>query len=1235
MSCETNLYKPGFLNNSQPQTRLNNAREYDLNEQSFNPNYENLYRYTIQLSDLLISMNLTSIEDIKLESDQINKNIPEINRLINIIIQNLLTLGIPPIVAVGSRPTTIDIYSILCFASLLLYNHKSIKKNFNELPPQSNLNNNNNKFESNTDPENNDKTRAFVLESEIQSLKIKFQGLNEECQKRRSKIRSLQADNNNLQNKNQSLEKEINKLKLQIEQLQIEKEAFLVTQKMNQLDAISKREAQTNNEGNKDPNKTNNYDINSLKLDIEIRTKENLKLNRALIEISKEMEKNSLNLENELIQKNKFISIVQQQLIVLDEYERMYQSYQTKINKAEATLQAAQLTIQHLEEKQKETQTNNNNSDTLDSLKIYFSSKSDFNKNSKNNFDIITNILSILQSNNKQQNDKTDHNSISDNFVYSKVIEIFDFLFSKLKELNDKVNSYHMSTDVVDLREMTRIKKVNERFSQYIMSMVQFFEHLANSSEMQGWMIELPCNDDLRPLLLSQCNKVENFVRKNIHCKDFYEIKNENEMKKQLGDVITNVSNENILSLPLLVEQLLTESDESNQKAIQSLFGQEKEFLIILHLCASANDALRRCAEHTIESNRLLSDEIITLRRELQLASQDAESRIHEVTESLETKIQEGEESLKNAEDLLRSIQEELRRSEGADFDNKNLSRELFVSKKIIKKCLAILNGDESALNQLDEEEDEAASYSSSFYDYSKSEKDGMSKKVTSKNDEEEKLKNEIETLKKQVHFYEQRQSSSDTLEKRNKSLEVEKKKYSSELTNTKQKLKELKKELENISNENNALKNQIQKLKQSEKNYLKDSVTVSELTEEIENLRQKNEELNTSYDKEKKVTRKAVKNTIKSLKDEIAIQQKKNEDLKNHFEPLLDDLKIKLKEEHENMTKSMDKERELSLQNKQLTSELSTTKVDLKMLQMRITAIEEKVQRDKKLIETQCKMKILNYQTKCQSEIETLKSSFDCKTHNFQIAIVQHFKEFVNFRNKINEDSVFEVLDHVSSELERLNRLCSTYELINKDMSAIKALIGGFDSSTELNDDIESNNQLLIKITELVQTKNLYSQLKSDFEDLHKKLERDQNNSDNPNNENLNYFNDNFESVSSHEWEQWARKVAALASDNFLLLRSARELQSSIEEALLGSINQRMMTKRLEILRIEKRILCSGLLNNSQNEDKYITINTLIIIISAVRKLQKVSGHLPYNIPQPIRALEIMKKKNAGKKNM
>lgn len=1218
----------GIQNKFQLQNPTNRPNEYNFKDQSFTPEYEKLFKNTTQLANLLISMDITSIENINLKSNKINENIPEINRLLNIIIQNLISLGIQPTVAIGSRPTTYDIYNILSFASLLLYNNRNIEPKIQPVNPKpATINTEKKDLKDDSELDNVNKTRIFVLESEIQSIQVKYQGLNEECQKRRSKIRSLQTENNDLHNKNESLEKDILKLKLKIEQLQIENESLVVNQNLSKLNSenvqINKENTKEHEQNRNDPN----FDYKALKAELNIKIKENQKLNRALIEISREMAKNSLNLENELIQKNKFITIIQQQLIALDEYERMYQKHQTKVNKLEATLQATQSTIQHLESKQKENELNHNlNSDTIESLKIYFSAKSDFhNKTSNNNFNIISNILNILQNTKKDQNENE-----KDTFVYSKIIEIFDFLFQQLKNLNDKVNSYHLSTEVADLAEMERIKKVNERFSQYIMSMIQFFEHLANSAEMQGWMIDLPCNENLRPLLLSQCNKVENFVKKNQQVKDFYEVKNESEIKKFLteNNKSANKNNDDLLSLPSLVEKLFSDVDDQhkvkNSELIQSLFTKENEFLIILHLCASANDALRRCAEHTIDSNRLLSDEIKVLRREMQLANKDAEVRVHEMKESYESKIQEEQESLKNAENLLHSIQDELRRSEEIDSDKKSSSYEHFVNKKIVKRCLALLNGDEIESSELDDNN----YYYSYLSEYSNNENKVSKKSEKVENIDE--LKNEIESLKKQIKLYEKRQDSSDSIENRNKLLENEKKKISAELKNANQQLKELNKKIEKIDNENTLLKTEIKSLKHNEKNLMKESSTLVELTEEIESLRQRNEELSSSFVKEKKVTKKAIKNRIKLLKDEIENQQKQNEELKNNFDLLLSDLRNKLKEATEINAKSINREKELSLLNKQLSSELSTTKVDLKMLQMRITTIEEKNQRDKKLVETQCKMKILNFQTKCQSEIEKVKSKFECKIHNFQISVVQHFKEFMNFRNTINEESVFEVLDQVTSELKRLNHLCSIYELINKDMTAIKAVVGGFDETEEINDDIESNNQLLIKITDLVQTKNRYLQLESDYQNLHKKIESNQ-----TTNESIDNFNENFDSVSAYEWEQWARKVAALSSDNFLQLRSARELQFSIEETLLGSINQRKVTKRLEILRIEKKILASGLLNTEIDTNKVFNINTLIILITAVRKMQKVSGHLPCNIPQPIRALEMMKKKNANKKNL
>jgi c-di-GMP-binding flagellar brake protein YcgR len=70
----------------------------------------------------------------------------------------------------------------------------------------------------------------------------------------------------------------------------------------------------------------------------------------------------------------------------------------------------------------------------------------------------------------------------------------------------------------------------------------------------------------------------------------------------------------------------------------------------------------------------------------------------------------------------------------------------------------------------------------------------------------------------------------------------------------------------------------------------------------------------------------------------------------------------------------------------KELKTELSATRIDLTMLQLKMKANEERVERDEKVTERRFRMRFLSVETAHQNEIETLEADFEEKEHNLMM---------------------------------------------------------------------------------------------------------------------------------------------------------------------------------------------------------------------------------------------------------
>jgi hypothetical protein len=78
-------------------------------------------------------------------------------------------------------------------------------------------------------------------------------------------------------------------------------------------------------------------------------------------------------------------------------------------------------------------------------------------------------------------------------------------------------------------------------------------------------------------------------------------------------------------------------------------------------------------------------------------------------------------------------------------------------------------------------------------------------------------------------------------------------------------------------------------------------------------------------------------------------------------------------------------------------------------------------------------------------------------------------------------------------------------------------------------------------------------------------------------------------------------------------MAKSGKELRAAIEEAVAGGSVQPILTRKVEILRFEKRLLVAGKL--PQGAGGRVTFLSLISVGIAVSKLRKLSGSLPCTV--------------------
>ena len=341
----------------------------------------------------------------------------------------------------------------------------------------------------------------------------------------------------------------------------------------------------------------------------------------------------------------------------------------------------------------------------------------------------------------------------------------------------------------------------------------------------------------------------------------------------------------------------------------------------------------------------------------------------------------------------------------------------------------------------------------------------------------------------------------------------------------------------------------------------------VNELNQQIVNL----EENLRRVEDEKVETEKRLKKEHQKEKEElhktISEQARSAEELRVNMESLIVELREKLQEERELLTAARKRISEQEDLYQEMKSELSAAHISQKMTESKMSALEERTKREKALFEGQTKIKILNLETQYENEIESLKLEMNQKVRNILVKVCEVFKRYYDLAKNAEYDETYNDLHRIYKVMNAKNA--------QDAMAQLRFLISIKDQFDKLEQDVKEY---------MGTTKDRKTQ-----DETISRLQQE-----------------------VKVWLLWAKKLHAMATEEFSIRKSSQDLRFVIEEALMAAIGQRQIWRRIEILRTEKQLLTQNdatvLFNDDSNHPK--TLRHHIAAFVAIYRLQKLSGH-------------------------
>jgi hypothetical protein len=397
----------------------------------------------------------------------------------------------------------------------------------------------------------------------------------------------------------------------------------------------------------------------------------------------------------------------------------------------------------------------------------------------------------------------------------------------------------------------------------------------------------------------------------------------------------------------------------------------------------------------------------------------------------------------------------------------------------------------------------------------------------------------------------------------------------------------ELQAEIGKLASQNRSLQKLVESKNDELKKASEDAMeTVAQCNRELERRDREAAEANAKLAEVPRQTEELRREFARELRShlqksagELAQERAKRGELEAHHEATVCDLRAKLADLRERVAQAESAVGESEARGKAARTALKAANVDLQMAQMRVTALEEKGRREAALCETKLRMRVLSVENQCQQAIDEQALAAEKRENEFMVQICEKLHDFVDFSAPLSEEAVQHIIDNVLQSYKQLEADLRVRQGFADEIAGIRGVLGVPEGVSVK----ESVKELVDKVRERPQGRRVREPGDVD-----------------------------------RSWEDWAKRIHGLVTDNFGTAKTGRELQFALEETLMGSIGQRKANRRLEILRAEKQLLLSGAVIRFGQGRGCPSFPSLICVVITMRRLRKLAGHLPCAMGSP-----------------
>ncbi|OHS95822.1 hypothetical protein TRFO_38025 [Tritrichomonas foetus] len=347
-----------------------------------------------------------------------------------------------------------------------------------------------------------------------------------------------------------------------------------------------------------------------------------------------------------------------------------------------------------------------------------------------------------------------------------------------------------------------------------------------------------------------------------------------------------------------------------------------------------------------------------------------------------------------------------------------------------------------------------------------------------------------------------------------------------------------------------------------------------------------------------------------------LAELKQRSEQLNQKYANTISELQKQLQQTSEELIKAQNEIDGFSSKKRELQEQVAKLQMAKRTAEMKLKAADDALVRERASSEAKQNTYALALKSKSDATIEELHNEIEKCRNTFNRVLTEEF--------------------HVSlddQDVEENNNDNNKYELTNLLEKVDEQLSLRKDEQFIINDAFKLRRVMKIdKKTSLFQ---VYNKLTSELDTEKKRADEAESFANVKSNEKEKVLRDSKKlersALELNEWTIWSRAMLRQLSDAASSNPPSSEVRFRLEEALLASISQRTIRRKMEILRTEKKLFLtqkpsilnrnttSNAISNSSNsnsqsskKNRVTSIRPMMLSLIFTGKLQQLSGNLP-----------------------